>query len=246
MTGITKGPKNRDREREVQVAREEEEHIEINQMQLESEALEQQQMQRSVSPIPTLSPNVRQAHQEQDGSLEHQSNNAKLMEMLRAMRQEMQEMDNQLKFQLQLRNEYMDAELKRIDHDLEKALRLRDEEWKRRWEIKEQEVSEELKAREDAFISDQLKIDRELIKIMKKMEDAMEKNLLQKANAFGYMYKEHHNKIRLLIEKRDKELEGTLNYKEKCWNEILDMINNNLLKIHSSQGEFEGTLNSIR
>ena len=73
----------------------------------------------------------------------------------------------------------------------------------------------------------------------------MEKNLLQKADAFGYMYKEHHKEIRLLIEKRDKEFEGTLNYREKCWNESLDTVNNNLLKRYSAQGEFKGTLNSI-
>ena len=69
--------------------------------------------------------------------------------------------------------------------------------------------------------------DSELIKIMKEIEDATEKNLLQKVDAFGYLYKEHHKEIRLLIEKRDTELEGTLNYREKCWNESLDMINNN-------------------
>ena len=69
---------------------------------------------------------------------------------------------------------------------------------------------------------------------MKEMEDAMEKNLLKKVDAFGYLYKEHHKEIRLLIEKRDKELEGTLNYMEKCWNESLDMINNNLLKLYST------------
>ena len=40
-------------------------------------------------------------------------------------------------------------------------------------------------------------------------------------------------------------MEGTLNYKEKCWTEKLDMINNNLIKMHFAQGEFEGTLNSI-
>ena len=80
---------------------------------------------------------------------------------------------------------------------------------------------------------------------MKEMEDAREKNLLQKVDAFGYMYKEHQKELRLLIEKRDKELEGTLNYREMCWNESLDMINNNLLKKYSTQGEFERTLNSI-
>ena len=56
---------------------------------------------------------------------------------------------------------------------------------------------------------------------MKEMEDAMEKNLLHKADAFGYLYKEHQKEIRLLIEKMDKEFEGTQNYREsvgmKAW-----------------------------
>ena len=51
---------------------------------------------------------------------------------------------------------------------------------------------------------------------MKEIEDAMEHNLMHKVDAFGYLYKEHKKEIRLLIEKRDKEMEGTLNYKEKC------------------------------
>ena len=50
---------------------------------------------------------------------------------------------------------------------------------------------------------------------------------------------------RLLSKKMDKELERTLNYKEKCWTESLDMINKNLSKMYSAQGEFKGTLNSI-
>ena len=56
-----------------------------------------------------------------------------------------------------------------------------------------------------------------MLKIMKEREDAMDQNLLQKENAFGYLYKEHHKEIKLLIEKRDREMEATLNYKEKCW-----------------------------
>ena len=40
-------------------------------------------------------------------------------------------------------------------------------------------------------------------------------------------------------------MEGTLNYKEKCWTESLDTINNNLIKMYSTQREFERTLNSI-
>ena len=59
--------------------------------------------------------------------------------------------------------------------------------------------------------------------------------MLQKADAFDYLYKEHKKDIRLLIEKMDKELEATLNYREKLWTESLDMINNNLIKMYSTQ-----------
>ena len=52
---------------------------------------------------------------------------------------------------------------------------------------------------------------------MKEMEKAMKKNMLHKVDAFEYLYKEHQKEIKALIEKRDKELEGTLNYKEKYW-----------------------------
>ena len=106
-----------------------------------------------MSPILTLSLDLRQVHQEQAGSSQHQGINIELMEMLKAMRQEMHERDIQLKIQLQLRDEYMGAKLKRRDQNLEEALRLRDEEWKIRWETRERELSEELRLREDAFLS---------------------------------------------------------------------------------------------
>ena len=73
----------------------------------------------------------------------------------------------------------------------------------------------------------------------------MEQNMLQKANAFDYLYIEHQKEIRVLIEQRDKEVEATLNYREKLWTKSLDMINKNLIKMYSVQGEFEGTLKSI-
>ena len=120
-----------------------------------------------MSPVLTFSPEVRQVHQEHAESLEPLGNNATVLEMLKAMRQEMQERDNQLKVQLQLKDEYMDVELKKRDQNLEEALKQRDEELKSRWELREQEMSEELKAREDAFHSNQLRRDSELIKIMK-------------------------------------------------------------------------------
>ena len=89
LTEITKGPKNRGREREAEVVREEEENREINQIQIDNAAQEQEQRQRSSSPILTISPEVRQVHQEQVGGSEHQGNNAEFIDMLKAMKQEM-------------------------------------------------------------------------------------------------------------------------------------------------------------
>ena len=43
----------------------------------------------------------------------------------------------------------------------------------------------------------------------------MEQNLLQKAYAFRYLYKEHQKEIKASIQKRDEELEASLNYREK-------------------------------
>ena len=50
----------------------------------------------------------------------------------------------------------------------------------------------ELKEREKVFINEQLKRDHKLLKILQVREKKMEKNLLQKADAFSYLYKEHH------------------------------------------------------
>ena len=103
----------------------------------------------------------------------------------------------------------------------------------------------EFKKREKDFINEQLKRDQELLKILELREKVMEQNLLQKADAFCYLYKEHQKEIRTTIQKRDEEMEASLNYKEKLWIDSLDMCNSNMIKMYNSQGEFEGALNSI-
>ena len=88
LIGIIKVPKNRGKEKEPEIGREERENIEINQIQFDSATQEHQQRQKSLSPILTVSPNLRQIHQEQAESSEYHGNNTELMEMLKAMRQE--------------------------------------------------------------------------------------------------------------------------------------------------------------
>ena len=110
---------------------------------------------------------------------------------------------------------------------------------------RERALRVEFKERERAFINEQLKRDQELLKILEIREKEMEQNLLQKADVFGYLYKEHQKEIRTTIQKRDEELEASLNYREKLWAESLDMVNANMIRMYNAQGEFEGSLNFI-
>ena len=68
------------------------------------------------------------------------------------------------------------------------------------WKQGNKKLSKELRAREDSFLSDQLRRDSKLLKIMKEREDAMQQNMLQKAYAFSYLYNEHQKEISLIIE----------------------------------------------
>ena len=130
MIGITKGPNKKGKEKEVETEEEKEDNRGNEQAHLESPIQKRQGRQRSLSPIWNLSLDVREIHQGPAESSRQQSNNVEIMEMLKVMRQEMQERDRQLKIQLQLRYEYMDAELKRTDRNLDDALKERDEEWR--------------------------------------------------------------------------------------------------------------------
>ena len=137
MIGVTKGPKNRGKEKEIEAEKYGGDNRDIEQVQFESPAQEYQERQKSLSPILVVSQEVREIHQEQVESSRQQSNNAEVMEMLKVMKQEMQERNIQLKIQLQLRNEYMDVELRRKYQNLEDALKQRDEEWKSKLEQRE-------------------------------------------------------------------------------------------------------------
>ena len=89
-------------------------------------------------------------------------------------------------------------------------------------------------------------MDQDLLQIIEVKVKEMDQNLLQKANAFGYLYKEHQKEIRATIQRRDEEMEASLKYREKLWIESIDLCNFNMIKMYNAQGEFEGALNSIR
>ena len=73
----------------------------------------------------------------------------------------------------------------------------------------------------------------------------MEQNLLQKVDAFEYLYKEHQKEIRATILRRVEEMEASLNYRDKLRIDSLDMVNANMIKMYNAQGEFEGSLNLL-
>ena len=62
----------------------------------------------------------------------------------------------------------------------------------------------------------------------------MEHNLFQKVDAFCYLYKEHKKEIKATIQKRDEEMEASLNYREKLWIDSLDMYNSNMIKMYNA------------
>ena len=115
LTGITKGPKNKGRGSEVEAIRVKEEPAELQQLHLEGETIEPTQKQRSASLVLLFSPEVRLVHQEYAKGSEPLRNNFAVFEMLNAMKQGMEERDNQLKLQLQLGDEYIEAELRKMD-----------------------------------------------------------------------------------------------------------------------------------
>ena len=69
---------------------------------------------------------------------------------------------------------------------------------------------------------------------MEVREKEMEHNILQKAKAFGYLYKEHQKEIKATIQKMDEKLESTLNYREKLWTESIDLVNQNMIKMYQA------------
>ena len=125
---MTKGPKIRGKGKEIEVEEERRNERYNEPSQWESPPQRKQDFQESQSPNWNASPYLRKIHQEQAKGSGHQRNNAELMEMLKSMKHEIKESDDQLKIQFQLRDGNFDADLKRRDQNLEDALKQGDEE----------------------------------------------------------------------------------------------------------------------
>ena len=65
-------------------------------------------------------------------------------------------------------------------------------------------------------------------------EKEMEKNLLQKEEAFGYLYKEYQKENKVVILKRYEELEQPLGYRDKLWTDSIDQVNSNMIQMYQA------------
>ena len=83
---MTKGPKNKRKEKDIEIEEEGGNERCNEPVQWESPPQEKQEIQRSLSPVWNVSPDMREVHQEQAESSEHQGNNTELMEMLKSMK----------------------------------------------------------------------------------------------------------------------------------------------------------------
>ena len=115
LTGITKPLISKGKEKVQEIQEKYINEKENEQAAVVSSVKEREERQRSMSLIWNLSLDAREYHQETAGSSRQQSNNAYIMDMSVRMEQGTRERDNQLKLQLQLRDEYLDVELRKRD-----------------------------------------------------------------------------------------------------------------------------------
>ena len=115
LTGITKGPKNRGKGKEKETEEEKRNEGCTEPEQWERQIPLQPEAQIRQRKCWNAFPKLKQIDKEQAESSGQNCNHRELIELLVSMQQELKEIDNQLKTQLHLRDEYFDAELRRRD-----------------------------------------------------------------------------------------------------------------------------------
>ena len=110
---------------------------------------------------------------------------------------------------------------------------------------REKELLEKMKANLEAFYNNLFNRDAELLTILKNRETEMEGNMLEKIEAFKYLYQEQFKEFGRLMKERDKELEDNDVYRRKFCLEILDLINTNLSNMLSCISKLESTMNKV-
>ena len=171
--------------------------------------------------------------------------NTEIMEMLKAMKRDMEERELKWERQQQIKEEFMEANARRKEQIWEENWKIREEEHKEELKKQEERMMERIKTSMQAFYNNQFKIDADLLNILKKKEAEMENNMLRKIEGFKHLYKELFKEFERLMKDRDQQLEDNDEYRRKIWLESLDLINQNLSKLLECISELEGTVNQV-
>ena len=179
-----------------------------------------------------------------EGSRSREGNN-EIMEMLRAMKMEMEERELKWERQQQIKEEFKEAAARRKEQIWEENWRMREEEHKEELKKQEEKMMERIKTSIQAFYNNQFKRDADLLNILKKKETEMENDMLRKIDGFKHLYKELFKEFERLMKERDQQLEDNDEYRRKTWLESMDLINQNLSKLLECISEVEGTVNQV-
>ena len=209
LTGVTRGRKGK-KQKEVMVVdaeTEQETNAENDRREMEevpdSVLPEAEEEPLRVSPTYPLFPEVQEQVPAQAEGSRSREENTEIMEMLRAMKREMEERELKWERQQLIKEEFIEA-----------AARRKEQIWEENWRIKEEEHKEELKRQEEkmigrintsmqAFYNNQFKRDAELLNIMEQKEIEMENNMMRKIDGSKHLYKELFKEFERLMKERD-------------------------------------------
>ena len=168
-----------------------------------------------VSPTYPLFPEVQEQVPTQAEGSRNREGNTKIMEMLRAMKKEMDERELKWERQQWIKEEFMEATARRKERIWEENWRIREEEHKEELKKQEEKMMGRIKTSIQAFYNNQFKKDAELLNIMKEKEIEMENNMLRKIDGFKHIYKELFKEFERLKKERDQQLEDNDEYRRK-------------------------------
>ena len=109
------------------------------------------------------------------------------MEMLRAMKREMEERELKWERQQQIKEEFIEAAARRKEQIWEENWRIREEEHKEELKKQEERMMERINTSMQAFYNNQFKRDADLLNILKKKETEMENTMLRKIEGFKHL-----------------------------------------------------------
>ena len=171
--------------------------------------------------------------------------NAEIMEMIRAMRKEMEERELKWERQQRIKEEFMEATAIRNEQIWEENWRIREEEHKEELKKQEEKMMGRIQTCMQGFYNNQFKRDAELLNIIKEKEREMENSMLRKIDGFKHIFKELFKEFEKMMKERDQQLENDDEYRRKTWLESMDLINQNLSKLLECISEVEGTVNQV-